>query len=176
MTNDLPEWLRKPKLTQDQLKQIVNYDSETGEFTRKTSYYESRVGKPIGTIDTRGYLVMSIEGKTQLAHRLAWLYVYGYFPEFHIDHINGDTTDNRISNLREATSKQNQENRKLQKNNKTGFRGVVQSKSSGRYLAYVKHNREQIYLGSFATVEEATNAVKTKQDELYTHHNTGYSA
>lgn len=163
-------------MNQERLKELVHYDPETGVFTRTSSYYKSRVGKEIGTMDTRGYIVMSIMRKTQLAHRLAWLYVYGCFPSSHLDHINGDTTDNRISNLREATSKQNQENRKLQKNNKTGYRGVIFRPSSGRYLAYVKHHREQIFLGSFATAEEASAAVKTKQDELYTHHNTGYSA
>lgn len=163
-------------ISQERLRQLVIYNPYTGKFIRRSSRYESNVGKEIGTLDTRGYIVMTVGGTTQLAHRLAWLYVYGYFPPSHIDHINGDTTDNRIANLREATAKQNVENQKLHKNNKTGFRGVTFRASSGRYLAHVKHNRQQIYVGSFATAEEASAAVKAKQDELYTHHKTGYSA
>jgi hypothetical protein len=163
-------------LTQERLRELLHYDPETGVFTRITSYYKSRIGKVVGTRDTRGYTVMSLDRKTQLAHRLAWLYVHGYWPAFHIDHINGDTEDNRISNLREAVAKQNQENRKLNKNNKTGYRGVSYREDMGRYLGYVKHHREQIYVGSYATAEEASAAVKAKQDELYTHHKTGYSA
>ena len=175
MSEKLPEWLR-PKLTQERLKEIVHYDPETGVFTRISSPYKSRVGREIGTVDTRGYVVMSLNGKVQLAHRMAWLYVYGHLPPHHLDHVNGDTTDNRIANLREATAKQNIENQKLHKNNRTGFRGVIQSKSSGRFHGHVKHHRQQIFVGSFATAEEASAAVKAKRDELYTHHRTEYSS
>jgi len=163
-------------LTQERLKEVVTYNPITGVLTRISSYYKSKIGKEIGTRDTRGYTVMTIDGKTQLAHRMAWLYIYGYLPPFHIDHINGDTEDNRISNLREATAKQNIENQKLHKNNKTGHRGVIRREKDGKFLGYVKHHRKQYYVGTFITVEEAAAAVKAKQDELYTHHKTEHSA
>lgn len=172
--DELPSFMQSSDCKR--IRDLVHYEPLTGVFTRISSVYTSRIGKEIGTRDTRGYTVMTVDGKTQLAHRLAWLYVHGYWPEFHVDHINGDTEDNRISNLREATAKQNVENQKLHKNNKTGFRGVTFRESSGRFLAYVKHHRKQIFCGSFATAEEASTAVKAKQNELYTHHETEHSA
>lgn len=163
-------------ITQERLKQLLHYDPDTGLFTRIQSYYKTRIGKFVGTVDARGYIVISVAGKPMLAHRLAWLYVYGAFPPAHLDHINGDTQDNRLVNLRSTTAKQNVENQKLHKNNKTGYRGVCYHEQSNKYRAYIKHNRKQIYIGSFDTAEEASAAYKKAQNELHTHHHTSHAA
>ncbi|MDA6380520.1 HNH endonuclease signature motif containing protein [Escherichia coli] len=68
--------------------------------------------------------MIMINGKAYPAHRLAWLIVYGTMPDGFIDHINRVRTDNRISNLRLVTHSENMQNRKIQKNNKSGYRGV----------------------------------------------------
>ena len=75
-----------------------------------------------------------------------------------VDHINGDYTDNRRSNLRICTHSQNQGNRKsLNRNNTTGYRGIAQL-PSGRWCAHIKRNRRKFHLGVYATPEEAARA------------------
>lgn len=82
-----------------------------------------------------GYVQIKISGKLYHAHRLAWLYVYGYMPEKEIDHINRIRDDNRIANLREATSQLNSLNTGIYKNNTSGSKGIYYNKraKSGRH-------------------------------------------
>jgi hypothetical protein len=163
-------------ITQEQLMQLVHYEPTTGVFTRIRSHRKDRLGKEPGGLNTKGYVQIRINNKLYLAHRLAWLYVYGEFPINQIDHIDGQKTNNKITNLREATNKQNQENTPLKSNNTTGFRGVHFNKKNNNYRAYICHNRRQISLGSFATIDLAINAVRTARDCLFTHHRTSHAA
>lgn len=89
-------------LTQAELKRKLHYDPDTGIFTWKVFSPGITIGKVAGAISS-GYIRIKVHPSLQYAHRLAWLYVYGYFPEHGTDHINGIKTDNRIANLREAT-------------------------------------------------------------------------
>lgn len=103
-----------------------------------------------------GYVIISIDGAFYLAHRLAWLAVYGVMPEFQIDHINGVPSDNRLRNLREATNAQNNQNkRRPQVNNTSGYLGVTFDKQHMRWRAQVKINGRKIYCGLFDTAESA---------------------
>jgi hypothetical protein len=85
-------------MTQDELKEILNYDSLTGNFTWLVSKSKKiKIGDRAGCIaKSTGYRVIGINGKPYLEHRLMWLYYHGYFPSVGIDHINGDRSDNRI--------------------------------------------------------------------------------
>ena len=154
-------------ITQSELKRLFDYNPDTGEFTR-LSAKAWNAGN--GSINKNGYRVININNKVYYAHRLAWLYVYGSFPENQIDHINGDPSDNRIENLRDVDSNKNQQNiYGPQKNNTTGFRGVMYmgAKRRGKkYSAGIHHNGKKYYLGYFSTPEEASVAYETKRNEL----------
>jgi len=99
-------------LTQAELHQYLNYDPQTGIFTWKVKLSDKiNIGQKTGCKNNRGYLLIKINKKLYRAHRLAWLYVYGYFPKFTIDHINRIKTDNRIENLRDVTIQENLKNK-----------------------------------------------------------------
>ena len=127
---------RKSELTAEDVRRELNYDPETGEFTRKTSFFKTRIGERAGSISkSTGYVVIAVCGAQYLAHRLAWLYVYGCWPSLHIDHINGEKTDNRIANLREATNGENMQNqRRARSNSKTGLLAFGETRSQATML------------------------------------------
>lgn len=101
-------------LTQDRLKELFSYNEKTGIFTRLVSIgRRGKVGNIAGSKNWDGYLLICIDNKNYAAHRLAWMYTYGSFPKI-TDHINGIRDDNRISNLREVTMRENLQNRKKQ--------------------------------------------------------------
>ena len=111
-------------LTQRRLKEVVEYNSDTGVFTRLSNASQVKAGSVAGGQDGKGYTRFSVDGKSYLAHRLAWLYVNGAFPIDQIDHLNHDRLDNRIANLRCVTHKENGKNQSLCKNNSSGVTGV----------------------------------------------------
>jgi hypothetical protein len=143
-------------LTQEQAQSKLNYDPETGIFTNKT-------GSVLGC-NCNKYIYVGCNGKQHYAHRLAWLYMYGYWPKV-VDHINNNTKDNRISNLREATLSQNQHNSIMPKNNTSGVKGVYFHKASQKWMARVSINYKCIYLGLFDNIQSAKNAVIAARKE-----------
>jgi hypothetical protein len=153
-------------LTQDELKRQLHYDPTTGIFTRniiKTGRF--KVGQEAGCFDSsNGYLKIGLNGKRYFSHRLAWLYVNGYFPDY-IDHINGNRTDNRFVNLREASASQNAMNRGLPSNNTTGVIGV--RKHRNKFTAVVKINKKNKYIGIYKTKEEAAKAATNERKLLF---------
>lgn len=144
-------------LTQEELKRQLNYNEETGIFTNRiTRSIRSQIGKIPGTESKQqGYVRIRINGKFYLAHRLAWLYVYGAFPEMQIDHINGIRNDNRIINLRNATHSQNNLNCTIRSDNSSGFKGVYWCKSHEKWQARAMINRKNIHIGYYTNREEA---------------------
>lgn len=102
-------------LTQEQLKSALYYRADTGIFTWAKSGKGIRPGKPVGWVDPEGYLRITVCGQWYYAHRLAWFYETGKWPSDTIDHANRIRTDNRFSNLREATVSGNIRNRLLAK-------------------------------------------------------------
>jgi hypothetical protein len=137
--------------TADDLRSKLNYDRETGLFTD----HEGRVR---GTLNKKGYLVLTVLGRTCRAHRLAWLYEKGEWPADQIDHINGVKNDNRIANLREATNRQNVQNRPAQANNKLGIRGVRQHPRTKLYEAWIWVNGKRTFVGCFKDPQLAGEA------------------
>lgn len=156
-------------ITQQQLKDHLSYDPETGIFTRAKNIARYKSGSILGTKHSTGYIVIRIENKLYKAHRLAWLYVYGNFPELRIDHINRNGFDNRLSNLRITTSKQNSENRSVAKNNKSGHPGVDWSKKLKKWRARITVNYKGVHLGYFLEIDDAINAYKKAAACLHTH-------
>jgi hypothetical protein len=154
-------------ITQEELKQLVFYDKETGVFTRLSSKRGDTAYKPTGTLTNKGYVLLWVCGKLYKAHRMAWLYEYGTMPIGEIDHINGIKSDNRISNLRDVTRSENNQNRKAHnKNNKNSAMGVRQN-HIGKYVAAITINRKAIHLGCFSTIEEASAAYKKAKAEYH---------
>lgn len=144
--------LSEGNMTQAELKQFITYDSETGNMKRKYSHYSDNSSlKSHGSNHNCGYRVLGIKGKSYLQHRLAWLYMTGEMPEF-IDHKNGDRSDNRFCNLREATKQQNQCNQDRA--------GVYErrNKNSITYFSKIQVNYKEICLGTYKTKEEARAA------------------
>lgn len=144
--------------TQDHLKELFTYNPSTGHFTLNMTRGGIVAGSIAGGIDTCGYRQMRFCGKKRSCHRLAWLYTHGVWPDFEIDHINGDKLDNRIANLRPATRSGNMTNMGPRKNSKTGVKGVSWDKQHLKYRAQIMAEGKKINLGRFSTIEDAAAA------------------
>ncbi len=145
----------------DQLAQELSYDESTGLFTWRKSTKrggQRTAGKIAGTLKSNGRIVIGVEGRYYQAHRLAWLFVHKAWPDFHLDHINGDPTDNRISNLRPATVAENQQNLSTRGRGGAGMIGVTWHKQCGKWQAAIKTNGRNIYLGLFKALKAVHSA------------------
>ena len=141
---------RGRKITQSRLKEVLEYDPCTGIFTWKKKLSKRiSIGGVAGSIRKDNYLEIRIDTVINLAHRLAWLYVYGYFPDC-IDHVNLNRSDNRISNLRESTMSQNASNCIIRSSNTSGYKGVSWNKKKKKWRAYITFNKKRIELGHFS--------------------------
>jgi hypothetical protein len=159
-------------ITYDRVRELFDYNEKTGDLVWKVSTSRKiKPGQVAGSHDkTRGYVMIGIDGRKQRysAHRVIWLWYYGRWPESEIDHINGIRNDNRISNLREATTSENRQNRCVQSNNNSGYNGVHFHKVANKWQAGLKVNGQTLYLGLFDNKEDAYDAhLKAKQ-----HHHT----
>lgn len=149
-------------LTAERLREVLNYNPETGIFTRRTRHGGTKPGRQTGTVcPATDYVKLSVDNRRYAAHRLAWLYVYGRWPEPCVDHRNGDRTDNRIGNLREASSSENGHNRPAP----TNRRGVTPVR--GKWLAQISHKRKHYNLGLFESMEDARRAYIEAAERLY---------
>ncbi len=148
-------------LTQNYLKTILNYNPITGDLIWKISKGR-RVKKDqiAGWTTSRGYREVQIDGKVYQAHRVIWLLEKGSWPEIEIDHKDLVKSNNRLDNLRPATDTQNQMNRALQKNNKSGHKGVIWHKRDKRWYSYISVNKKHIWLGYYKEYDDAVIARK----------------
>ena len=159
-------------IDQDFLKEHFSYDPETGLFTvikLTLRNRRSKVGNNAGFLKADGYLSISIFSVLYKAHRLAWLYMYGSLPNDHIDHINGDRTDNRANNLRCVSQAGNNQNlHKAKKSNKTsGLLGVSFERFTMKYRAQIVAQGKTKSLGRFDTKEAAHEAYLKAKRELH---------
>ena len=120
-----------------------------------------------------GYRTAMFRGTVYKVHRLAWLYVYGEFPEHDIDHINGDRLDNRLDNLRHVKRSDNTKNRGVNHNNKTGCPGVHWEAGVGKYRARINRNGVRVCLGFYDDVNEAIKVRRQAEVDHNFHPNHG---
>ena len=151
----------------DDLHRLLNYDNHTGVFTYKISIGSKvKSGSVAGASNGGGYWCIQINRKKYKAHRIAWAYIHGVWPDGKIDHINGDGLDNRIANLRCVTHAQNHQNRRTpNKNTKVGLLGVDFKKD--RFRARITINGKQHDLGRFDTAEDAHAAYLKKKRDIH---------
>jgi hypothetical protein len=159
-------------LSAARLRELVSYDPTTGEFVRLKNTYRhpQLIGKVINPVAAgNGYVYISVDGKPYLAHRLAWLYVYGEWPERDTDHINCDRTDNRIENLRDVERHVNNQNRSGTRadNKSSGLTGVTWHNHSRKWRARIWLHGKEHRLGLFDTTEEAYDAYVAAKRKLH---------
>jgi hypothetical protein len=137
-------------LTADRLRELLNYDPETGVFTWLVSRSgTARSDTVAGWVKSNGYLYISVDGRIYRAHRLAWLSMNGVWPSGDIDHINCVRSDNRASNLREAKRYQNNANSRIMESNSVGLKGVTFNKQRCKYISQIQVYRNKKNLGYF---------------------------
>lgn len=173
MNSNIIEPSDKASLTQVRLRELLVYDDVTGLFTwRDNRVHDSsnnifiRAGTLAGHIRPCGrssYSQIKVDNKLYRAHRLAWLYVYGHIPQM-IDHIDGDGTNNAISNLRKCTPVQNGANRRICRRNTSGYKGAT--KCGNKWRALIKKDGKNYHLGLFDDVASAHAAYIAKAIEL----------
>ena len=143
-------------ITQEQLKELLDYNPDTGIFTWKVDRSIAiKKGKVAGYKRPDGYIVTSINKKLYYLHRLAWLYVHGNFPNNVIDHINKDKSDNKLCNLRDVTTSFNNINCNLRSNNSSGYTGISFVKNINKWRVRIKINKKTKCLGYFLDINEA---------------------
>ena len=156
-------------LTAKQLRAVLRYEPETGMFIwrrrKQGDHFNSWAGLRAGAKRDLGYIVIRIDYRLYRAHRLAWLYVFGKWPKGEIDHINGDPSDNRIANLRLASSSDQKINSRLRKDNTSGYKGVWFEKRRNHWVAEIMVDGKKRSIGSFPTAE----AAKAERDNLARH-------
>lgn len=145
-------------VTAQEVREMLGYDKTTGVFTWKVRPCKAvRAGDVAGNTNKFGYVTIGVKKKVYKAHRLAWLYVYGVWPDGLIDHINGRKDDNRLCNLRVVAADGNAQNiRRPNRRNKSGFLGVIWFQNKWRANITVKGKTH--WLGDYSTPEEAHQA------------------
>lgn len=166
--------------SQEYLLECFDYNQDTGVLrwkVRPREHFATEHGWKIsnsqcachvvGAISDQGYLLVGINYRIYRVHRIIWMMAYGRFTELHIDHINGNRTDNRLANLREATEAENHRNCRISRNNKSGFKGISFHKRSGKYQAAIRTDGARTHLGYFSTPQEAHAAYCAAADKYH---------
>jgi len=161
---------KQDTLTVTQLKAAVRYESESGKFFRVGNRTRSPHGRVLGNKTSNGYLHISVNGKKYAAHRLAWLYAHGEWPNGDIDHIDGDRANNSLSNLRVVSRSTNLENLRVAKthNASTGLLGAYPYGTSGKlFIAKIQVRGRTVRVGLFSTAQDAHEAYVRAKRELH---------
>lgn len=145
-------------VSQDRLKTILIYDPLLGVFSWREPCGGNKIGSLAGTKTEDGYINIGVDKIYYRAHRLAWLYMEGYFPEHDIDHINGIRHDNRWCNLRHVSRSCNARNSVVRHTNKSGVKGVSWHKGKEKWVSTIRYNGKQVWLGAFNKFIEAVKA------------------
>ena len=146
---------RKP-LTQERLIELLRYDPETGIFTWRSAtgrFAGKQAGYAVKSLNT-SYVNISVDGRKYRANTLAWLYMNGeiFRPT---DHKDGDGLNNRILNIRKATHQQNCFNQRMKRTSRNGLKGIARYRDGVKWMARIRINGKQTYLGIFRTKEDA---------------------
>jgi len=146
------------ELTAEALREQLNYDPDTGIFAWRIAKQKVRAGQKCTATNKGGYIVIGIFGKYHSAHRLAWLYMTGEWPQGEIDHIDRCKTNNRWRNLRDVNHCSNMQNVIPGRRNKWGHRGIYQDLRTKKWVAGIRVNGTYRYLGAFRSPEAAAAA------------------
>ncbi len=137
-----------------------------GLLIRKVKAGGQPVGSESGSVNCKGYKLSRFMGKKYLTHRIIFAIVNGKLPDY-IDHIDGNSLNNRIENLRECTFSENRCNISKYKNNTTGVKGVSFHKRVGKYAARVQVNGVRKSIGYFDTIEQASDAIINARNDIH---------
>jgi len=164
-------------MTREEILKLLSYNPKTGDLYWKVNRSSRAIkGSKAGTtiIDSKNlkYVRIIINGKKYLAHRLAFLIMEKRWPKY-IDHINGEGTDNRWENLREATCQENNRNKRLQDNNTSGATGVIFNKKASKWMVSIKVDSKRIHLGYYEDFNDAVSRRKSAEVEYGFHENHG---
>jgi len=150
----------------EELREVFEY-RDGALYWRVHRGLRREIGKMAGCKDpSSGYIRVRYKYRQYLAHRIIWAICNGYPPSL-IDHINGDTYDNRIENLREATVSSNQCNQKIRRTSVSGIKGVSWSSKSRKWVGQVWHQKRLYSAGFFDSKEECAAAVRKLREELH---------
>ena len=165
MTQTNQKTQKTPRITQERLKELLDYDPLTGVFTwhirPNRRIFEGDVA---GRINKSGYISIRLDNKEYTGHRLAWLWCYGKFPDHEIDHINQKRDDNRLENLREVTKSENSRNRGFIGNN-TGIQGIWYNRRTGKYHSRIKLNGKAVFQKVYSE-EQLDIAIQERREKL----------
>lgn len=152
-------------LTQQRLKELLSYDPDTGAFTwLVTTSNRAPAGTRAGS-SSHEYVTIRVDKRRYPAHRLAWLYMTGGWPEAQIDHRDQDRSNNRWANLRGATLTENNRNTGTRRNNSTGYKGV--SRHGPTFRAECLAEGQRVRKSGFATASDASNWITQQRARLH---------
>jgi hypothetical protein len=163
--------MKHPIHTPQELAEKLAYNPEIGELVWKKLRNSKRIGEKANATDIAGYIQINISGNVYKGHRVAWAIYHGQWPSGMIDHINGNRSDNRISNLRDCDHQTNCQNMRIGScKNTTGYIGVHINKNcseKNKYRAKIHYNGKQIHLGGYPTAELAHQAYLEAKRKLH---------
>jgi hypothetical protein len=157
---------RKPLPSVGDLKRLLRFDEATGRL------FYTETGREAFRVVSNGYRQGCVLGEKYSAHRIVWKLMTGEEPD-QIDHIDGDRLNNRFENLRNVSASENQRNKKLGRNNKSGISGIHFEKQTRKWDAVIYVNRKRIRLGRFANLSDAISARKMAESRYGFHVNHG---
>jgi len=147
----------------------INFEKGTMNWKMPSKYHSEKKGTEAGSLrkcNNKFYCVIGIDGNKYKRGRLMFLAAYGRWPSPMIDHINGDSTDDRLCNLREATGTQNAWNHRPH-SKKSALPMGVRAVSSGRFASRITVHKKQIHMGTFDTPEEAHTRYLEARENYY---------
>lgn len=156
-------------ITQERLKQLLNYDPDTGVFRWLVNRKPTIRAGDVAGCTRRGYAIIKIDQRIYFSHRLAWLYAYGRWPTGDVDHINRARNDNRLCNLRECSRSENCQNTSRRLRNTSGHKGVSWVSSRNKWVAQIVIHGKNVNLGRYALLEDAIAARNAAEKKYYTH-------
>lgn len=165
-------------LTAERACKVLAYDPKSGVIIRKVRQSSNAPAGSIAGNLSRSHSriprrVVCIDGTQYLASRIAWLIHYGKWPDYDIDHINGDPLDNTITNLRDATRHDNLKNAARRTDNTSGITGVYWNVDRGKWQAQIGVDGRVLYIGLFSSIDQAIAARKRAEREHGFHDNHG---
>ena len=178
--------LRNRVVSQAVVRSLLDCNPDTGELTWKRrpaemfknerlcrSWNGRYAGKNAGSHGVHGYMTVALFGLSFKYHRVVWIHCVGDLGDMHIDHINGDRSDNRLCNLRVVTVAENAKNKAVRVTSKSGVQGVSFCNRQKQWVACIVCNGRRKHLGYFDGFEDAVAARKAAEAELGFHKNHG---